>query len=317
MSKKVNTKKIMMISVGVVVAIIAVIALVLMITAPYRGVKNALDYLKNSNYTFEARYNVNYGFSEQIDNLKYGEIKGEKQKDVLYANVIVFNEKYLEVYAQSPKLVLNITPLLERALQKLDETVDLPLGLFSNVLKDIYISNSQLREIAGEDLFGNNLEGLLLSDNYDMKKVKKPQGIPDSYNHSAYYFKIEDNDSDLELILAVPKDAKCHEYYVQASRTSFSATAIIDCTKATRREIVVPDGSLSDGTVEFLRTVAGWWRNFTNPWAVPGTNGENGENGENVQDGAGNQQNQQQNNQQTPNNSQQTPVGVPQSIPRI
>lgn len=240
---------------------------------PMLKLKNAMQELENETYTYSLKADVENlpgVFSEK--NICFS-VDGQKGESVIYGEISYEDEKFVEIYADSKKeVIFSIDPLVETLINKLEDKIGIPASMLGFLIDDLNVSLSQIEEVVGQDIVTFSEKGMtsdVLEDiakdkesakSYELTYLKKPQTDLLLLGEDAYYFELHIWSTDMKMILGIPKDAseKKISVYTQMDEAIWKTIGNYEiCDVA---EIAVPQNTVSDKTISFLKNLYDVWK---------------------------------------------------------
>jgi hypothetical protein len=169
-------------------------------------------------------------------------------------------------------MVFNINPLLENVMSKLEKQSGLPLSMLGSFMGDVNVSLSQIEEVIGQDLVTFSDQGISLAimgglvgeqntiQDFEITYLKSTETEQALLGTAAYYYEISIPENDTKLILGIPKGKsdKKISCYTQADGATWKITADYEISDV--GEIEMPQATVSDKTIDFLKKLYGYWK---------------------------------------------------------
>lgn len=262
-----NKKRRVWITVGVVVAILLLLAGVVSYIKmkPFLELKKTINELKEDDYTYSLDYTISgvgFVFGNQLLD---GTIEGEKADEILRGSIQIANKEYLEVYAQKDGTFLfNIKPIFEIILDKVKEEngSSVALNILSHAVKDTYVSLEQIQSITEEE----NVQSIekvevfsKLFSSYEVKMVEKPEKVERDYLTDANFFQLDFDNSDIVLTIGIPKSQN-GKLYLKASNGTLELEVDAEYQLKEMEKLSMPENQVSDKTISIFKKIYDMWR---------------------------------------------------------
>ncbi len=240
--------KIIIISITVIILFIFAIVYVKMV--PMLRIKNAVDEIKNAEYSYVIDAKVEKSLLNIISDEYQFSLQGQKSSDVAYGEFVYDDNEVLDIYIdKNSEVIFDLTPVFNLVFDKAEGTLGISVNLIRKALKQITVSLSQLEEITGKEI---DISGGTKID-YKISQEKKLDSSEKVWGDDAYYYRMTFDDND--ILIAVPKKSKVKEIYIKAVSDKFEGDFTINYELCDVENIEMPKPNLPDSMVSTMKSL--------------------------------------------------------------
>ena len=228
--------------------------------------KHQINSLLNTEYTYHVNCKVEGMNLKLLGDSFQGSIDGNKGKEVLYGDIKYNDITYLKLYANKEgKMVFDVSPLIQETLDKVSTNNFIGNSVRKLFQNDVRISYDQIEYLLDEKIVSIEDEGVsrnLLEQIADGKKKdytifqnKKVESQDRLLGDNAYYFDITLDDYDTKIRVGIPKKSQDNRISMMIYAGQITWSFVCDYIDAEIAEIEMPASTVSDDTIETLKSI--------------------------------------------------------------
>ena len=252
---------------GICIIVLAIIGAILYFKYyPYMRLKQEMNSLLNTEYTYHVNCKVEGMNLKLLGDSFQGSIDGNKGKEVLYGDIKYNDITYLKLYANKEgKMVFDVSPLIQETLDKVSTNNFIGNSVRKLFQNDVRISHDQIEYLLDEKIVSIEDEGVsrnLLEQIADGKKKdytifqnKKVESQDRLLGDNAYYFDITLDDYDTKIRVGIPKKSQDNRISMMIYAGQITWSFVCDYIDAEIAEIEMPASTVSDDTIETLKSL--------------------------------------------------------------